>query len=236
MRKLLLVILLSVLGGLAVFGCSDKSTEPDDDWQRVNLTLYVRRSDNMPVIEARVELRPCPLTLSRYDCMDQNSGFIFIAETDYAGRFELFPERKDKSDTMSVYVSKLGYHPDSLEFVLTYEQQDVDIYMVLYEDTLNPPPEPEKFVIILVWVSDIGRNPISGATVKMWHERTLHPHYRSTNSGGVCHFWPDVSPPHDTIWFSAEMNGYTTDTSYIVIDSAGQVLDHYITLNPEMEE
>ncbi|MEW5925712.1 MAG: carboxypeptidase-like regulatory domain-containing protein [Candidatus Zixiibacteriota bacterium] len=237
MYKSVIIISLTILALPAIFGCGDKSTDLGIgyDRDRVNLTINVRRLDTMPVIEADIELRPCPIIYSRYDCMVQKGGFITCGETDYAGRFELYPEKKNKYDTMSVFVSKPGYHSDSLEFILTYSEENVNINILLYEDTLNPPPEPNPFIFLLIWVSDIQNDPIPGADVRLWNDLSPRPQHRVTNSNGFCRFWPDVDPPNDTIWLTAAKDEFKTDTSFIVVYAAGQILYHYIILRPELE-
>jgi len=121
MRKLLLVILLSVSAGLAIFGCSDKSTEPDDgdDYELRHARLYahVEYDDGTPVEGTRVWLYLYDLpndtiwTLGGTSLTDEY-GITMV-------NFAVLAHR----DTVVSYVKRTGYISDTIIFRIEYEGQ-----------------------------------------------------------------------------------------------------------------
>ena len=131
MHKLLLVILLSAFVILAIFGCSDKSTEPNSDdniIKQAKLTVHVNDEFHYPIYEAKV-------TIIMY-MKDSSQGITSVHRTNIAGIVEMTPcVIESILDTFTVIAYKDSLIPDTGGFRILHDNQNIDLWFTLLQDT-----------------------------------------------------------------------------------------------------
>ena len=131
MKRYIQIFIILSLAIMAIFGCSDKSTDPDEDSNEIrpNLTIHVVDDDYVALYRANV-------SLTRY-LVDTTEMLVRIGQTNELGIYYASPIiTAEMLDSLTIIIWKTGYLSDTNGIKILYDGQIFNLHFQLTEDTM----------------------------------------------------------------------------------------------------